>query len=316
MKGQRRTTWLTGFLAILYYEFLWNLRKKKIVGLFILVFAIVTLELALPPLLDYYNGVPLTPNSNVVFGFFNGLSGIFLFLIAVATTMNTISGEFETGSITPLLTKPVSKNTVFLGKITASFLTLLGIYAFLTIYVTIGGILIEGSQNNLQLVPLGLVGLILATMVWGSLVILLGTLSKSSLVAALGSFGAWIGVTIAGSILGSVFGQTAILFYAPGGGATGSTAGCGTGRLEAGGTFATGTDNLGYMLMQWALNGSTTLNFCGFRFRGGATETFLASSDTIANVALRDLGVTLAYLAVFLFLSWYAFRRAQIIESA
>jgi ABC-type transport system involved in multi-copper enzyme maturation permease subunit len=316
MAKQRRTTWLTGFLAILYYEFLWNLRKKKIVGLFILVFAIVTLELALPPLLDYYNGVPLTPNSNVVFDFFNRLTGIFLFLIAVATTMNTISGEFETGSITPLLTKPVSKNTVFLGKIVASFLTLLGIYAFLTVYVTVGGILIEGSQNNLQLIPLGLVGLILATMVWGSLIILLGTLSKSSLVAALGSFGVWIGVTIAGGVLGSVFGQTTILFYAPGSGATGSTGGCGPGRLEAGGTFATGTDNLGYMLLQWALNGSTNLNFCGFRFRGGATETFLASSDTIANVALRDLGVTLAYLAVFLFLSWYAFRRAQIIESA
>lgn len=316
MEKQRRTTWLTGFLAILYYEFLWNLRKKKIVGLFVLVFAIVTLELALPPLLDYYNGVPFTANSNVVFDFFNGLSGIFLFLIAVATTMNTISGEFETGSITPLLTKPVSKNTVFLGKIVASFLTLLGIYAFLTIYVTVGGILIEGSQNNLQLVPLGLVGLTLATMVWGCLVILLGTLSKSSLVAALGSFGVWIGITIAGGILGSVFGQTTILFYAPGGGATGSTTACTTGRLEAGGTFSTGTDNLGSMLMQWVLNGSTILNFCGFRFRAGATETFLASSDTIANVALRDLGVTLAYLAVFLFLSWYAFRRSQIIESA
>jgi len=316
VERQRRTNWLNGFLAILYYEFLWNLRKKKIVGLFILVFAIVTLELALPPLLDYYNGVPLTPNSNVVFDFFNGLSGIFLFLIAVATTMNTISGEFETGSITPLLTKPVSKNTVFLGKITASFLTLLGIYAFLTVYVTLGGVLIEGSQNNLQLVPLGLVGLTLATMVWASLVILLGTLSKSSLVSALGSFGVWIGVTIAGGILGSVFGQTTILFYAPGNGATGSTTGCGVGRFEAGGTFATGTDNLAYMLMQWVLNGSNTLNFCGFRFRMGATETFLASSDTIANVALRDLGVTLAYLVVFLFLSWYAFRRAQIIESA
>ena len=316
MEKRRKTTWLTGFLAILYYEFLWNLRKKKIVGLFILVFAIVTLELALPPLLDYYNGVPLTQNSNVVFDFFNGLSGIFLFLIAVATTMNTISGEFETGSITPLLTKPVSKNTVFLGKIVASFLTLLGIYAFLTVYVTVGGILIQGSQNNLQLIPLGLVGLVLATMVWGSLVVLLGTLSKSSLVAALGSFGVWIGVTIAGSVLGSVFGQTTILFYAPGSGATGSTGACAPGRLEAGGAFATGTDNLGYMLMQWALNGGKTLTFCGFRFRGGATETFLASSDTIANVALRDLGVTVAYLAVFLFLSWYAFRRSQIIESA
>ncbi len=317
MEKQRRTTWLTGFLAILYYEFLWNLRKKKIVGLFILVFAIVTLELALPPLLDYYNGIPFSANSNVVLDFFNGLSGIFLFLIAAATTMNTISGEFETGSITPLLTKPVSKNTVFLGKITASFLTLLGIYAFLTAYVTVGGILIDGSQNNLQLVPLGLVGLTLATMVWGSLVIMLGTLSKSSLIAALGSFGVWIGVTIAGGILGSVFGQTAILFYAPGGGARGTTTVCTTGALEAGSsTFATGTDNLAYMLMQWVMNGSTTLNFCGQRFRARVIETFLASSDTIANVALRDLGVTLAYLAAFLFVSWYAFRRAQIIESA
>jgi ABC-type transport system involved in multi-copper enzyme maturation permease subunit len=315
VEKQRRTTWLTGFLAILYYEFLWNLRKKKIIGLFILVFAIVTLELALRPLLDYFNGTPFTGNPSVVVEFFNGL-GIFLFLIGVATTMNTISGEFETGSITPLLTKPVSKNTVFLGKVVASFLTLLGIFAFLTVYDTIGGILIDGSQNNLQLIPLGLLGVTLATMVWASLVILLGTLSKSSLVAALGSFGVWIGVTIAGGILGSVLGQTTILFYAPGSGATGSTSGCGPGRLEAGGTFATGTDNLGYILMQFALNGNTTLNFCGFRFRAGATETFLASSDTIANVALRDLGVTLAYLAVFLFLSWYAFRRAQIIESA
>jgi ABC-type transport system involved in multi-copper enzyme maturation permease subunit len=315
VEKQRRTTWLTGFLAILYYEFLWNLRKKKIIGLFILVFAIVTLELALRPLLDYFNGTPFTGNPNVVVEFFNGL-GIFLFLIGVATTMNTVSGEFETGSITPLLTKPVSKNTVFLGKVVASFLTLLGIFAFLTVYDTIGGILIDGSQNNLQLIPLGLLGVTLATMVWASLVILLGTLSKSSLVAALGSFGVWIGVTIAGGILGSVLGQTTILFYAPGSGATGSTSVCGPGRLEAGGTFATGTDNLGYMLMQWALNGNTTLNFCGFRFRAGATETFLASSDTIANVALRDLGVTLAYLAMFLFFSWYAFRRAQIIESA
>jgi ABC-type transport system involved in multi-copper enzyme maturation permease subunit len=230
--------------------------------------------------------------------------------------MNTISGEFETGSITPLLTKPVSKNTVFIGKTVASFITLLAIYAFLTAYAVAGAVLIDGSQNNLQLVPLGLMGLTVSTMVWASLVILLGTLSKSSLVAALGSFGVWIGVTIVGMVVGSVFGQTAILFYAPGSGAAGSTAGCvGGGRFSSETTFATGTDNLGYMLMQWVLNGSTTLNFCGFRFRG-ATETFLASSDTIANVALRDLGVTLAYLAVFLILSWYAFRRSQIIESA
>src|SRR5438034_3151077 len=61
LRDQQKTTWLTGFLAVLYYEFLWNLRKKKIIGLFILVFVIVTLSLALPPLLDYLNGVTLAP---------------------------------------------------------------------------------------------------------------------------------------------------------------------------------------------------------------------------------------------------------------
>ena len=313
----RKTSWLTGFLAILYYEFLWNLRKKKTIGLFLLILAIATLQLALPPILDYYQNQPLQPDPNILSNFLRGLSGIFLFLIAVATTMNTISGEFETGSITPLLTKPVSKNTVFLGKVTAAFLTLLGIYAVLMVYTIVGAVVIYGSQNNLELAPLGLIGLTLATMVWASLVLLLGTISKSSLVAALGSFGVWIGITIAGALLGQFLGATAILFYAPGSGAVGSTGGCALTDLGGAGTaFNTGTDNLGYMLLQWVMNGSQTLNFCGIRFRMSTQETFLASSDTIANVAFRDLGVTVIYLVVFLALSWYAFRRSQIVESA
>ena len=314
----KRTSWLTGFLAILYYEFLWNLRKKKTVGLFLLIFAIATLQLALPPILDYFQNQPLQPDPNVLSNFLRGLSGIFLFLIAVATTMNTISGEFETGSITPLLTKPVSKNTVFIGKLTAAFLTLLGIYAVLMLYTIIGAVVVYGTQNNLQLAPLGLIGLTLATMVWASLVLLLGTISKSSLVAALGSFGVWIGITIAGALLSQFLGQTAILFYAPGSGALGSSTGCSAGEALGGGgtTFNTGTDNLGYMLLQWVLNGAQTLNFCGIRFRMSAQEIFTASSDTIANVAFRDLGVTAIYLVIFLGLSWYAFHRSQIIESA
>ena len=259
----------------------------------------------------------MAPNPDAVSGFFNTFNGIFLFLIAVATTMNTISGEFETGSITPLLTKPVSKNTVFLGKIVASFLTLIAIYAFLTVYVIVGSVVIEGSQNNLLLAPLGLFGLTLATMVWASMVILLGTLSKSSLVAALGSFGVFIGVTIVGTILSSVYGQTSVLFYAPGGGANGSTGSCET-FPRSGTNFATGTDNLGYLLIQLVLNPSAVLHFCGVRFGPGGREgeIFTASSDTVATVALRALAVAIVYLAALLVVSWYAFRRSQIVESA
>ena len=292
--------------------------KKKIIGLLILVFVIVTLSLTLPPLLDYINGVTLVQDPDAVTGFFNGFNGIFLFLISVATTMNTISGEFEAGSITPLLTKPVSKNMVFAGKIVASFLTLLGIYAFLTVYVIVGAVVIDGTQNNLLLAPLGLFGLTLATMVWASVVILLGTVSKSSLVAALGSFGVFIGITIVGTILGSVYGQTSILFYAPGGGATGSTGACQAFGSRT--TFATGTDNLGYLLIQLVLNPGTLLNFCGVRInpggRGTGAELFISSTDSISTVAVRALGVALIYLAVLLIVSWYAFRRSQIVESA
>jgi ABC-type transport system involved in multi-copper enzyme maturation permease subunit len=314
---QLKTSRLNGFMAILYYEFLWNLRKKKTIGLFILVFVIVTLELALPPLLDYYNHVAITPDSTIVTEFFNGFSGIFLFLIAVATTMNTISGEFETGSITPLLTKPISKDIIFWGKIVASFLTLVAIYTFLAVYTVAGALVIEGSQSNLQLVPLGLIGLTLATMVWASVVILLGTLTKSSLIAALGSFGIYIGITIVGIVLVSAFGQTSILFYAPGTGATGSTQGCSP--MSA---FATGTDNLGYLLIQLILNPNMVLNFCGVRIspvgmgEGQGRTLFVSSTATFASVALRDLGVTLAYLAILLMVSWYAFKRSQVIESA
>lgn len=120
-----------------------------------------------------------------------------------------------------------------------------------------------------------------------------------------------------GTILSSVYGQTSILFYAPGGGATGSTGSCEAVRGEA--TITTGTDNLGYLLIQLALDPSTVLNFCGVRIgpggRGGGT-LFTAASDTIATIALRALLVATVYLTALLVVSWYAFRRSQIVESA
>jgi ABC-type transport system involved in multi-copper enzyme maturation permease subunit len=314
---QTKTSWLSGFLSILYYEFLWNLRKKKIIGLFILVFVVATLFIALPPTLAYYNGTTITHNPDRVTQFLE-VNGIVLALIGIATTMNTISGEFESGTIVPLLTKPVSKNTVFVGKIVASVLTLLAIYTFLTVYYMVGALVIDWPQNNLQLIPLGILGLTLATLVWASMTLFLGTLSKSSLVAAIGSFGAYLGLLFAGQLIALFLGQTAILFYAPGTGAAGSLGSCTASRESASAMapFSTGTDNIGYMLIQWVLNPNSTLNFCGTRIRGMTAESFLSSSASIGDAALRTLAVTATYLAVFLIASWYAFRRSQIVESA
>ncbi len=322
MGTRLKTRFLSGFTAILYYEFLWNLRKKKTIGLFILIFVLVTLQIALRPLLAYYYGPPLPADPSFVYtntSYPSLLGGILLFLIAIATTMNTISGEFETGSIVPLLTKPVSKTTVFLGKVTAAFLTLLGLFAFLGIYTTIGGILTRGPQDSLWVVPVGVLGLTTATTVWATITITLGTLSKNSLVAALGSFGVFLGLAIVGSLIAFYLGQTEILFYAPGTGASASTlpcAGSGEGQSFNSINLGSGTDWLGRLLVEWLIHPNDVLNYCGVRFiRGGArVETFLLSSDPISTIALRSLGVSLAYVVGLLAISWLAFRRTQILE--
>ena len=198
-------------------------------------------------------------------------------------------------------------------------LTLLAVYTFLGIYFVIGGTLVQGSQANLQYVPLGILGLTGATMVWASIVILLGTASKSSVVAALGSFGIYIGLSITGALVAGFIGNTDLLLYAPGDGPLGTTGVC-TGGGEFGTnqrSFTTGTNALGRVLMEWLLNPNLSLNFCGFRFAGGAgrsVASVLLSSDVVSNVGLRDLGVSLAFLAVFLGLSWFALRRSQIAE--
>jgi len=315
---KNRAGTLAAFIALLYYEFLWNVRKKKIIAIFIIIFAIATVQLAFAPIADAVANPPQTLQANPTFTFdgIAALTGIFLFLVGVATTMNTVSGEFESGTIVPLLTKPVSKTLVFAAKIVGAVITLLAAYSFLVAYITIGGTLIYGPQDNLNVVPLGILGLTIGSMVWASVALTLGTLSKNSVLAALGSFGFYIGLLIGGTLIATGLGASTILFYAPGMGAAGTTGGCaGLTRGEAQ-TFSTGTDSLASMLMRWVLNPGQVLNFCGFQFRAsGNPTTTLLSSDTFANVAFRDLWVSLVYVAGLLLLSWFAFRRSQIVES-
>lgn len=316
MSQKKRAGTLAAFLAILYYEFLWNIRKKKIIAIFLIIFVIATVELAFTPIADYVNNQTLQANPTFVFGGIEGLTGIFLFLVGVATTMNTISGEFESGTIVPLLTKPVSKTIVFAGKIVGTIVTLLAAYSFLVTYISIGGTLIYGSQDNLNLVPLGILGLTIGSLVWACVALTLGTLSKNSVLAALGSFGFYIGLLIGGTLIATQLGASTILFYAPGTGASGTTGQCTGITRGEGQAFTTGTDALASMLMRWVLNPDQVLKFCGFQFRamGAPTGTILAS-DTFANVAFRDLWVSLVYIAALLLLSWFAFRRSQISES-
>ena len=46
--NSKRRSWRTRFWAVVKYEMLWNIRKKKFIGIVIAAFALVTVQIALP----------------------------------------------------------------------------------------------------------------------------------------------------------------------------------------------------------------------------------------------------------------------------
>jgi len=316
-KGARTNpSWKTRFWAVVKYELLWNIRKKKFLGMLVVAFALATLSLALAPILNNMIGEPLSQNPDYVVGSGAGIGGLGLFLFAVVTVMNSISGEFESGTIVSLLTKPVSRTMVFLGKLFAAFITLLSAYAVLFIYMTIGGTIVYGPQNNLHLVPLTLLGSILSTFVWIAIVLAIGSISKSSLIAALGAFGIFIALFISAPIISMFSDQARILTYVPGSGASGYIIGLGAQtQFTPGMSASTGTDNIAANLINYVLHPSAEVSF--FKIGGFSAEQFSWTplyAESLSLVLLRSIIVAATYIFVFLFISWYAFKRAQILE--
>jgi len=314
------TSWTAKLLAVVRYEILWNIRKKKFLGMIVVAFALATLSLAGGHIVSAITGAPVEPNPDFVINSNVGLGGFGFFLFAIVTAMNTISGEFESGTIVPLLAKPISRTTVFFGKLFAAFLTLLATYCFLMIYMTIGGFIVYGPQNNLHLVPLSLLGALISTLIWISAVLLLGSLSKSSLIAALGALGIWLGTTIIGSILGALVGQGWILTYIPGTGNSGyangglSPSGPTGISVPTGTGISTGTDSIGPNLIKYILHSSWEITY--YKINLGAVPPVFEPlfSEPFSTVILRSIAVALVYFIVFVGISWYAFRRAQVAE--
>ena len=314
-KGSRTNpSWTIRFWAVVRYELLWNIRKKKFLGMVIVAFVFATIGLALPVILSNVIGEPLSQNPDYAVGSGPGALGFFLF--ALVTVMNSISGEFESGTIVPLLTKPVSRTMVFLGKLFAAFITLLSVYAVLFVYTAIGATILYGPQNNLHLVPLTLLGSILSTFVWIAIVLSIGSISKSSLIAALGAFGIFIALFISAPIISMFSDQAWILTYVPGSGASGYIIGLGAQTPYTPGMSAsTGTDNIAANLINYVLHPSAEVTF--FKIGGFSAAGFSWTpvyAEPLSLVLLRSIIVAATYIIVFLFISWYAFKRAQILE--
>jgi ABC-type transport system involved in multi-copper enzyme maturation permease subunit len=305
--------WFTRFWAIVRYELLWNIRKKKFLGIIIIAFVFATLGLVLPPILSSTTGITIGSNPN--FAITYGLGSFGFFLFALATTMNSISSEFETGTVVPLLTKPVSRTMVFLGKLFAVFIIILVSYVMIFTYTTIGSIFVYGAQNNLHLVPIVLFGNLISTFIWVSILLAMGSLTKNTIITALVALGLFLALFIALPIVSVFAGPSASLNYFPGSGAGGLMIIDNTTL-----SISTGTDNLGVNLVNYLLYPSATVNFSRIDLQAiQAGQTTLPTTEVlytepISLIAFRSLGVAFAYILVFLFVAWYAFKRSQILE--
>jgi ABC-type transport system involved in multi-copper enzyme maturation permease subunit len=318
--GRVHPSWVTRFWAVVKYEMLWNIRKKKFLGVFLLVFVLATVQLALPAIFH------LPQNPDAVVGFTVGNLGFFLFALVVA--MNSISGEFESGTIVPLITKPVSRTMVFLGKLFAAFIIILATYTVFFVYLSIGGIIVYGPQNNLQLVPLDLLGNIISTFIWVAIVLAVGSLSKSSLIAAIGSLCLFGALFIAAPIVSLYSNQPGVLNYLPGGGATGTLNIAQRSQnitilnmtISTSASVSTGTDNIGANLVNYVLHPSANVNITKEALTRGAPRQpsqilyTTLYTESIAFILLRSIAVASTYILVFSLIAWYALKRAQITE--
>lgn len=314
-EARRSTKRLYRLFAVVKYELLWNIRKKKILGLLVLVFGLATVSHVLPVVLSNVYDRPLAADPDHVMGSGAFLGELGFFLLAIVTVMNSISGEFESGTIVPLLTKPVSRTIIFLGKLIAAFLTLLSTYTLLFLYLVVGGVVVYGPQNNLHLVAVNLFGSLLSTFVWVAIVLAIGSVSKSSLTAALGAFGIWLGLNLGIGIFSIFSGETWILTYIPGGGATGYLKMSEGTPPMSGAIVKTGTGSIAENLVTVLLNPTAAVNFIKFELTGGAGPRIIeVFTEPLSFVVLRSVLVASSYILIFAFIAWLAFKRAQITE--
>jgi len=311
----RNPRWMDRFWAVVKYELLWNIRKKKFLGMLIVAFALSTVTLALPVIFSSFANISIGQNPNFVVGG-GGIGGLMFFLFALVTVMNTISGEFESGTIVLLLTKPVSRTMVFLGKLFAAFLTLLATYTVLYVYMAIGGTIVYGPQNNLHLLPINLFGSILSTFVWVSIVLAIGSLSKSSMIVAIGAVAIFLALFIGAPIVSMFSEQAWVLTYVPGNGASGYIKGLGSQTpYTPGMAVSTGTDNIASNLINYILYPSANVTFFNISTLPRTSPQWIElSTEPLSIFLLRSLMVATTYIAVFAFIAWYAFRRAQVLE--
>jgi len=312
--GKLRPSWFSRFLAIVRYEILWNIRKKLFIGVLILAFILASLNFVLPAVFNFYE--------NPYFAMTFSAGSVTFALFALVTGMNSFSGEYERGTIVPLLTKPVSRTMVFFGKLFAIFIIILITYLTLYVYSVIGGMIVYGPQSNLHLVPLNFIGDLIATFIWVSIVLAVGTLSRSTLITVLVTLGLFVALSIGIPVVSVFSDAPGGLNYVPGTGASGTLNIPDGENITISGDLmintltgvSTGTDSIGINLAKLTLYPNSDVSFYftnPLQFNSPEPPRFLYT-ETLSLIVWRSIGVAFAYIADFLLIGWFAFKKTQI----
>ncbi len=310
-------SWLSRFWAVVRYEMLWNIRKKKFLAALVIAFVLATVNLVVPAFLKL--------GQNPFYAATFSAGNFTFFLFGIVTAMNSISGEYESGTIVSLLTKPVSRTMVFFGKLFATFIVILVSYIVIFGYSTIGGLFVYGPQNSLYLVPVALLGELITTFIWVAIVLAAGSISKNSLLALLTALGLFIALFLGVSVVAAFSGDAGVvggLNYLPGAGASGVmnvTVGHSTTianvTINTVTSISSGTDSLGANLVKAILFPNASVLFTHTNVLSNSLQPpTLLYTETISLIALRALAVAFVYIVLFLLIAWYAFKRSQILE--
>lgn len=188
-------------------EFKDNLKSKRfiILGIFYFGFALLLTFAVVMMARSAYGMTGFKPDA--VLSIMNNLN-IVLALLAVIVSSDTLSMEKKDRTILQLLSKPVDRSSIILGKflgclsvVTALFLAS-AIFAYLATAILTGVYPVAG---DLLPVAEGLISMVLMLSVFVAIGVLISTVTKNPFISIIGSLMAWIGLWFS-STIGNIVG--------------------------------------------------------------------------------------------------------------
>ncbi len=296
-------------VAVFRYEYFRNLRKRKLLSLFVFSFLLVSLFVFLAPLVGYER-----PDPNFVVKRDIGLGGLLYALLGIAVAMDAISEEFERDTISTLLSKPVSRTVVYVGKFFFLCGMLAGVYFFLYMYFFVGEWIMYGPQNGMQLFLVVPLAAVLSTLVWVSITLFIGSATKNSTMAALGTFAVLCSILIVGGLAESSAAGKEMVDYLPG---LGHSAFIADDSLPEDATYrnislTTGIDKLSPNIILYAYAPSAEA-ITVTKPDPESQEEPIVTTQPLSRVILRAGVVAALYVVVLNVLSWALFRNTEIL---